>query len=92
MILWILLLVLASTLTFDACLTTRRMNEIGIDVELNPVIRWAAKKWGAFLGSTIGLLPHALMYGVFFAYDCQRILCFLAGVRVMLFIEQLHSL
>lgn len=88
----VLLAALASLLTFDACFTARRMNEIGIDVELNPVVRWLSRKLGATLGSAIGIVvPHGFLYSLFFAFECNLALSFFCGIRTMLTIMQLIS-
>jgi hypothetical protein len=69
------------------------MNEIGFDVELNPVIRGISRKYGAFLGSFLGMvLPHSILYATLAAFNLNVALGFFVGLRTMLALLQLKSL
>jgi hypothetical protein len=88
----LLLLALASLLTFDVCFTTRRITKLGPDVELNPIVRYLVKKLGPFNGSTIGiLLPNTLLYSLLFAFHCDIAMGYFLGVRSLLTVLQLKS-
>jgi hypothetical protein len=77
---------------FDAYFTTKRMNEIGNDVELNPVVRGIAKRLGATTGSLLGIVaPQALLILLLADFHLDLALSFILGMRTFLTIKQLAS-
>jgi hypothetical protein len=74
----------------DLEFTKRKIAESGIEVELNPLIRWLVRKtnlaWGAWLGV---MLPT---FGWMAAgYKVPMLLAFVLGVRSLLFVLQVRS-
>ena len=75
-------------LTFlDLEFSKRKIAEYGIDVELNPAIKWLIKKTNIDWGVTLGvLIPTSglVVAGWYF----PMILAFMLGVRSLLFLLQ----
>lgn len=74
----------------DLEFTKRKIAECGIEVELNPMIRWLVRKtnlaWGAWLGVMLPTFGWALV-----GLKEPMILAFMLGVRSLLFVLQVRS-
>lgn len=78
---------------FDQQITVKRVEEYGPNIELNPIVRSAVVRWGAFPGSTIGLvLPNAIVLSLLVAFKLKLILTFYAGFKSCWALMQLKSL
>ena len=78
---------------FDSIFTTWRMNEIGNNVELNPIVRGVANELGAITGSLIGiLLPNIAVLSAAVYFHADNLLSFILGMRTLLTIRQLASI
>src|SRR5271169_5555209 len=92
-----MLLTLATLLfflaAFDAWLTVKRMNEYGLEVELNKWIKWLATRMGPELGCVVGILVPALLQVLFCnAFGLTWLIGILVGLRLRYWWIQLESI
>ena len=74
----------------DLEFTKRRLAEVGVDKELNPLIRLLIKKLGLTWGTTIGILiPTGILASL--GWYNPNLLSFMLGVRGLLFLLQLQT-
>lgn len=88
---WVLGLALFLLLTFlDAEFTIHRLYDHGIEVELNPAIRWLCKYTKIEVGVYTGILvPTGGLVALGWFYP--HILSYMLGVRTTLFLFQMKS-
>lgn len=73
---------------YDAWFTSKRIPQLGIEAEFNPLIRWLSYKYGIVTGIYVGVLAPTvviLTLGIYF----PAILIYLFGARTTLFAFQL---
>ena len=89
----ILALYIFALVVFDQQITVKRVEEYGPDIELNPIVRRAVIRWGAFPGSSIGLIvPNAVVLWVLVGFKLRMLLAFYAGFKTCWALMQLKSL
>jgi hypothetical protein len=76
---------------FDAWFTTRRIPQIGIEAEYNPLIRWLTRKFGVKAGIYAGVLLPTLVL-MLLGFTFTKIFVFLVGARTTLFGFQMRVL
>jgi hypothetical protein len=78
---------------FDAWLSNRRINEYGVEVELNPWIIWLTKLFGPELGTVTTTVGVAIVQtGVCELIHQTWVLAIIIGLRLKMFQYQIHSL
>jgi len=86
MYLVVLLFVLLAS--FDAWFTAKRIPQLGIEAEYNPLIRWLSYRFGIKTGIYVGILgPTLILVGISFVWPC--VLIYLLGCRTTLFAFQM---
>lgn len=78
---------------FDQTITVKRVEEYGPDIELNPIVRLAVVRWGAFPGSSIGLIaPNVAVLFALVLFKLTGVLLFYAGFKSCWALMQIKSL
>lgn len=76
----------------DQHITFKRIEEYGVDIELNPVVRECAIHLGAFGGSVLGVVGFNLaLLGFLALLKLKSALFFLAGFKSCFALMQLKS-
>ena len=76
---------------YDAQLTRRRLASFGPDIELNPLVRWLARRGSINLAVRLGVIAPSAILAVAGAIFAPLLLAFYAGMRAQLLIAQLLS-
>jgi hypothetical protein len=77
---------------FDLGVTISRTLQFGPEVELNPVVRFLARRLGAISGSILGLVPmNFAVIAMLVVFHFDSALSFILGLRTMLTLKQLAS-
>lgn len=71
----------------DLEFTKRRLHELGVEVELNPAIRWLISKTNINWGTSIGIVAPTLILAALGCYF-DHFLWFLVGFRTLMFMLQ----
>lgn len=74
----------------DLEFTKRKISEYGLQVELNPAIRWLVKHLGIEYGTDIGVVIPTLFIA-WLGWYSPCFLSFVLGARFLLFLLQLRS-
>jgi len=78
---------------FDTYLTRRRIKDYGIEVEINPGIRYLSTLFGSEISTLLLLLiPSLLWIYLGIQFNLVGFLGFLAGFKLRFFYNQLESL
>lgn len=76
---------------FDAWITSKRIPQLGIEAEYNPLIRWLSYRFGIKTGIYVGvLIPTGIILTLAHWFPCTLI--YLLGCRTTLFAFQVKSM
>lgn len=87
----LLVIALSLLIGFDAQMTHKRILEYGPEVELNPVFRALARRFGASGASISCILFNAALLATFWQFHWTLGMAFLLGVRTLYGLLQLTS-
>jgi hypothetical protein len=77
----------------DFFLSAYRMRTLGLDCELNPIVRKSCQKRGIYTGlAGTTLFPWACALAVAAAFKADILLAILLGMRLMFGLEQFSTL
>ena len=75
---------------YDASFTKWRLKKHGVDIELNPSIRWLCQRVGLDFGVDLGLALTTMLF-VVLGWFFPSVLTFMLGVRVCLYLFQKYA-
>ena len=86
-----LLIAYFGLVAFDVWATIKLLGVLGVDAEMNDVVKWAIKKLGLARGVTFGVVLPASAWGIVLAAH-PILLAVLVGWRCNVTFNQLHTL
>lgn len=83
----------AALAVFDAWLTRRRINDYGVDIELNSFIRKLVRKSNVETGVIVGIMGPVFLWTALFGWlNWPIAFAIMIGMRLKSFIGQVQSL
>lgn len=93
MISWVLAGLTFLGVILDVGISVKRIKALGLQAELNGLVKWACEKLGIWKGMAVSILaPWAVVLGASGAFHWDTWLGFLFGMRLLWAIFQLDAL